>query len=199
MRGSARLPSIGWVCLLVPLLGLLTTASCPGLALAQTSGATEETLQQEFTDPLTTLPQVVIRDSYSPATYGTHVQTNAVIVRPIIPRIPAYALLPFIQLIRPSLAVVTVPGPRGRKPHRVRRHSTLRPRGLALAEPQVHRVPGHQSIDRPPRPASDELLRHWAMYALSAIRANRASDDGELWHDNSLSRVRGMVKAQPGA
>jgi hypothetical protein len=85
-------------------------------ARAQTSAAinlSEEKLEQEFTDPLTTLPQLIVRDSYSPATYGTHVETNQVIIRPIIPRIPPNTLLPFIQLVRPTLALVTVPGPRG--------------------------------------------------------------------------------------
>lgn len=73
----------------------------------------EQNLEQEFTDPLTTLPQLIVRDSYSPATYGTHVQTNQVIIRPLIPRIPPQTLLPFMQLIRPTFALVTVPSPRG--------------------------------------------------------------------------------------
>ena len=73
----------------------------------------EDKLEQEFTDPLTTLPQVIIRDSYTPANYGTNVQTNQVIVRPIIPRIPANTYLPFVQLVRPTFALVTVPSSRG--------------------------------------------------------------------------------------
>ncbi len=103
---------------LCALLMVLWTIS-PGtvFAQAQTTGPApeipEETLEQEFTDPLTTLPQLLIRDSYSPATYGTHVQTNLAIIRPIIPRIPPYSLLPFTQLVRPTFAVVTVPSSRG--------------------------------------------------------------------------------------
>ena len=73
----------------------------------------EQKLEQEFTNPLTTLPQVFIKDTYSPATYGTHVQTNTALLRAIIPRIPRYALLPFIQLIRPTIPLVTVPSSRG--------------------------------------------------------------------------------------
>jgi hypothetical protein len=80
---------------------------------AQTPQSVEQTLEQDFTDPLTTLPQLIVRDSYSPATYGTDVQTNQLIVRPIIPRIPPNALLPFVQLIRPTFALVTVPSSRG--------------------------------------------------------------------------------------
>src|SRR5581483_11060080 len=36
-----------------------------------------------------------------------------VIVRPLIPRIPPRAILPFMQLIRPTIAMVTVPDSRG--------------------------------------------------------------------------------------
>jgi len=88
-------------------------AAIVSLAQAQTPLTAEEKLEQDFTDPLTTLPQILFRDSYSPATYGTHVQTNQAIIRPIIPRIPANTLLPFVQLVRPTFAVVTVPSARG--------------------------------------------------------------------------------------
>jgi hypothetical protein len=82
---------------------------------AETSAELEEErkLEQEFTDPLSTLPQIIIRDSYSPANYGTDVQTNQAVIRPVIPRIPAWSLLPFVQLIRPTLSLVTVPSSRG--------------------------------------------------------------------------------------
>jgi hypothetical protein len=81
---------------------------------AQTATLTrEEKLEQDFTNPLATLPQLSIRDAYSPATYGTNVETNQVIIRPIIPRVPPYTLLPFAQLVRPTISVVTVPSPRG--------------------------------------------------------------------------------------
>jgi hypothetical protein len=81
----------------------------------------EEKLERDFTDPLTTLPQVIIRDSYTPANYGPCTQqacvrndeTNQFIIRPVIPRIPANTLLPFIQLVRPTFALVTVPSSRG--------------------------------------------------------------------------------------
>jgi hypothetical protein len=80
---------------------------------AQTTQSAEETLEQDFTDPLTTLPQLLVRDSYSPATYGTHVETNQFLIRPIIPRIPPNTLLPLYQLIRPTFSLVTVPSSRG--------------------------------------------------------------------------------------
>jgi len=84
------------------------------LAQAQTpSLATEEKLIAEFTDPLTTLPQISIKDAFIPANFGTHVQTNQVIVRPIIPRLPRFSLFPLIQLVRPTFSLVTVPNPRG--------------------------------------------------------------------------------------
>lgn len=91
-------------------------------ALAQTGAlAEEESLERDFTDPLTTLPQLLVRDSYSPATYGPcnplacprNAQTNQILVRPLFPRIPSNTLLPFIQLVRPTFSVLTAPSPRG--------------------------------------------------------------------------------------
>lgn len=98
---------------LAALLVILLTTIGVRFAAAQTSSAEEERLEQQFTDPLTTLPQLLMRDSYSPATYGTHVQTNLALIRPIIPRLPPYSLLPFYQLIRPTFELVTVPSSRG--------------------------------------------------------------------------------------
>jgi hypothetical protein len=103
--------------LCMPLLILWIGVIFAGFAQAQTAPTSpeseEEKLEQDFTDPLTTLPQVIIRDSYSPANYGTNAETNQVIIRPLIPRIPPRTLLPFTQLIRPTLALVTVPSARG--------------------------------------------------------------------------------------
>jgi hypothetical protein len=99
------------------LVSLCITVGVARFAFAQTappsSKVEEEKLEQAFTDPLTTLPQVIIRDSYTPANYGTGVQTNQIIIRPFIPRIPPQTLLPFAQLIRPSFSLVTVPSSRG--------------------------------------------------------------------------------------
>ena len=97
------------------LLAILWLGPGAGFAHGQTGpGPTaEEKLIAEFTDPLTTLPQITLRDAYSPANFGTHIQTNQAILRPIIPRLPPYSLLPFVQLIRPTFTLVTVPSPRG--------------------------------------------------------------------------------------
>src|SRR5262245_41024951 len=66
-------------------------------------------LTQEFNDPLTSLPQLFVQDAYTPANYGTEAETNRVIARLIVPRVPRFSLFPFVQLIRPSLSLVTVP------------------------------------------------------------------------------------------
>jgi hypothetical protein len=113
MDATGTLRAILHICLPIPLFGLLILAFCAGPASAQSAFTAEEKLERDFTDPLMTLPQIIVRDSYPPATYGTHVLTNAVVVRPIIPRIPPYSLLPFVQLIRPTLSVVKVPSARG--------------------------------------------------------------------------------------
>jgi hypothetical protein len=98
-----------------------------GVAFAQSGGtlteAQEVKLEQDFTDPLTTLLQLIVRDSYSPANYAPgpctslscprNDQTNQLIVRPLIPRVPSLSLFPFPQLIRPTLALVTAPSLRG--------------------------------------------------------------------------------------
>jgi hypothetical protein len=99
--------------LLVFLTAFLIISAEVRLAQAQTKLSSEEQLEEEFTDPLSSLPQVVIRDAYTPANYGTTLQTNQLLVRPIIPRIPANTLLPWIQLVRPTFALVTVPSSRG--------------------------------------------------------------------------------------
>ena len=107
-----------WLGLGTILVILLMALTIAGIAEAQTSQTStdlqqEEKLEREFTDPLTTLPQVLLRDSYTPANFGTNLQTNQLIVRPLIPRIPPRSLLPFAQLIRPTFALVTVPSSRG--------------------------------------------------------------------------------------
>jgi hypothetical protein len=89
---------------------------CPRAIFAQAQApglASEEKLMREFTDPLTTLPQISIKEAFTPANFGTHVQTNHFVVRPIIPRLPRFSLFPLIQLIRPSFSLVTVPSRRG--------------------------------------------------------------------------------------
>lgn len=80
---------------------------------APTHTESEQELERYFTDPLSTLPQVVIRDSYTPANFGTGLETNQFLVRPLMPRIPPRTFLPFMQLIRPTFTLVTVPSSRG--------------------------------------------------------------------------------------
>ncbi|MBY0280501.1 hypothetical protein K2Z84_34635 [Candidatus Binatia bacterium] len=72
------------------------------------------TLAEEFADPLTTLPQLFVQDAFTPVSYGTEGRANRVIVRAIVPRIPRLSLLPFVQLVRPSVQLVTVPTSAGR-------------------------------------------------------------------------------------
>ncbi len=104
---------------------LIFWSASPGSSFAQapTTLTAEEKLEQEFNDPLTTLPQVLFRDSYTPANYGPGPctsqscvrddQTNQLIIRPLVPRIPANTLLPLVQLVRPTFTLVTVPSSRG--------------------------------------------------------------------------------------
>lgn len=70
---------------------------------------TAEELAEEFNDPLTTVPQFFLSDVYTPSNYGTEAQSNRVIARLLVPRIPRFSLLPMAQLVRPSFSLVTVP------------------------------------------------------------------------------------------
>jgi hypothetical protein len=95
---------------------LAATLFCQPVARAQDDEAdisSPEKLAEEFTDPLTTLPQIFLQDAYTPENYGTEAQTNRVIGRAIIPRVPKLTLLPFVQLVRPSFFLVTVPTGKG--------------------------------------------------------------------------------------
>ena len=104
---------------------LLLALSQAILVQAQTTPTSdqleEEKLERDFTDPLSTLPQLVVRDAYTPANYGPctplaclrNYETNQVIIRPLIPRVPPNTLLPVPQLIRPTFALVTVQSSRG--------------------------------------------------------------------------------------
>jgi hypothetical protein len=111
-----------WSSTLAAALFLMSTAAASAHAqTAPKSLQQEEQLEEDFTNPITTLPQVVVRDSYTPANYGPctplacvrNYETNQFIIRPLVPRIPPYSLLPLPQLIRPTFALVTVPSSRG--------------------------------------------------------------------------------------
>jgi hypothetical protein len=99
----------------------LVSRSASAQATSPSAESAEEKLEQDFTDPLSTLPQVIVRDSYTPANYGPctplscvrNDETNQFLIRPLIPRIPPNTLLPLTQLIRPTFALVTVPSSRG--------------------------------------------------------------------------------------
>jgi len=69
-------------------------------------------LARDFSDPLTTLPQLFVQDAYTPSNYGTDAGTNRVIARIIIPRVPRLSLMP-AQLVRPTFQLVTVPTGKG--------------------------------------------------------------------------------------
>jgi hypothetical protein len=83
-------------------------------AQEEKSGDRAAKLSAEFNDPLTTVPQFFFQDVYTPSNYGTEAETNRVIARLLIPRVPHFSFFPFVQLIRPTFSVVTVPKGAGR-------------------------------------------------------------------------------------
>ena len=100
--------------LAIPLLAALLSFAAPcAFAQVEAPNLSAAKLAEEFSDPLTTLPQIFTQDAYTPVNYGTAAPTNRVILRLIVPRLPEYSLLPFVQLVRPSVSLVTVPTGRG--------------------------------------------------------------------------------------
>jgi hypothetical protein len=95
------------------LVASLLCRSPAALAADEEAGPSKANLAREFNDPLTVVPQLFIQDAYTPSNYGTDAQTNRVIVRFIVPRVPRFSWFPFVQLIRPSLSLVTVPEGKG--------------------------------------------------------------------------------------
>lgn len=70
-------------------------------------------LAEDFNDPLTTVPQIFLKDVYTPANFGTDAQTNRLIARLLIPRVPRISIFPD-QLIRPTFQLVTMPNGPGK-------------------------------------------------------------------------------------
>lgn len=86
----------------------------PGvLGETEAASASKVDLAREFNDPLTVVPQLFVQDAYTPSNYGTDAQTNRVIARFLVPRVPKFRFFPFVQLLRPSLSLVTVPEGKG--------------------------------------------------------------------------------------
>jgi hypothetical protein len=104
----------GWASRVMPLLAtLLAVAATAAFAQDEEPPLSVTRLAEEFSDPLTTLPQLFLQDAYTPSNFGIDASTNRAIARLIVPRLPKYSLFPFVQLVRPSLSLVTVPEPGG--------------------------------------------------------------------------------------
>ncbi len=107
--GICRLARLGaWVLALIMASWMLGPSAASAQAQSTPQHEDLTKLAEEFTDPLTTLPQAFFRDDYTPANYGTNAQLNRALVRAIIPRLPRFSLFPFVQLIRPTFQLVTV-------------------------------------------------------------------------------------------
>jgi hypothetical protein len=96
-----------------------------GFGQIQTTDRTLQNLEREFTDPLTTLPQLFLKDAFSPVNYGASVQTNQVIARAIISTNPTKYAIAF----RPTCSTDFLTGDhsdsQGRRAHRLRRHAIV--------------------------------------------------------------------------
>src|SRR5213079_1134235 len=73
--------------LAIPLLAALLSFAAPcAFAQVEAPNPSAAKLAEEFSDPLTTLPQIFTQDAYTPVNYGTAAPTNRVILRLIVPR-----------------------------------------------------------------------------------------------------------------
>ena len=99
--------------LAISVLTAFLRSAAPAFAEDEARELDAAKLAEEFSDPLTTVPQIFIQDAYTPENYGTVSPTNRVIARVLVPRVPKYSLFPFVQLVRPSFSLVTVPDGRG--------------------------------------------------------------------------------------
>jgi hypothetical protein len=78
---------------------------------AGNSAVDDEPLSEKVTDPLAYLTQIQIKDIYTPAEYGTNAQPNTVQIRSIFSS--SFWLIPFEQLIRPTMKVESTPDAKG--------------------------------------------------------------------------------------
>jgi len=108
VAGPRAIGAVLAVCVLVraPLARADDTEEPPSSSAAK--------LAADFSDPLTTVPQLFVQDAFGATHYGTEARTNRVIVRLIVPRVPRFSLFPFVQLVRPSFSLVTVPTGKGK-------------------------------------------------------------------------------------
>ena len=81
-------------------------AEAEGGAETESVSLNKAELSASFNDPLTTLPQLFVQDAYTPSNYGTDAQTNRVIARLIVPRVPRFSLLS----LRPAHPAELLPG-----------------------------------------------------------------------------------------
>jgi len=72
----------------------------------------DEPIAEKINDPTATLTQLQIKDIYTPAEYGTNAQPNTIQFRSVLAIQPS-AFIPFEQIIRPTLKIVTEPDGKG--------------------------------------------------------------------------------------
>src|SRR5271170_6840099 len=104
--------------LIAILMAIFAIVGTRSWCLADPPSATvseEDKLADEVDDPLSKLTQFQLKDEYTPAEYGTNAQLNTLQFRSVV-AIRPYSLMPFDQLLRPTIQVVTVP--RDGRPHR---------------------------------------------------------------------------------
>ena len=94
--------------LVLGLLIWISSAECWAQQTATPDAAMAESLSEEVNDPTATLTQAQIQDFFTPAEFGTNAQPNRLQGRFVLAILP-HGPLNFAQLVRPTLALVTIP------------------------------------------------------------------------------------------
>ena len=97
------------------LSGAVMTLLLPGLAFAQdpkpkTGHPSETALQAQATNPNAPLIQMSVFNTFVPSSFGGEGYSNQLLIQPVIP-IAARSWFPVAQVLRPSLPILTTPGP----------------------------------------------------------------------------------------
>ena len=97
------------------LSGAVLALLLPDLAFAeepkpQTGHPSEQSLQAQATNPNAPLIQMSVFNTFVPSSYGGEGYSNQLLIQPVIP-IAAQSWFPVAQILRPSLPILTTPGP----------------------------------------------------------------------------------------
>ena len=97
---------------MIALVLMILNTVCFAEGAPAAGSESDEALAEQVNDPTARLTQFQIKDIYTPAEYGTDAELNTVQIRPVF-AIRRFWIIPFDQILRPTIKVVTVPKGKG--------------------------------------------------------------------------------------